>query len=115
MCIRDRRQRLREMAFLTKNLRIILTDKRPGQERTETFHYEGGIKEFVQYLNKSKEALYENVIYCEGERDGVYVEAVSYTHLILIGNITFLLKWRSRKLQAQSMRSNLFSRNRQRN
>ena len=68
------RQRLREMAFLTKNLRIILTDKRPGQERTETFHYEGGIKEFVQYLNKSKEALYENVIYCEGERDGVYVE-----------------------------------------
>ena len=68
------RQRLREMAFLTKNLRIILTDKRPGQERTETFHYEGGIKEFVQYLNKSKESLYENVIYCEGERDGVYVE-----------------------------------------
>ena len=68
------RQRLREMAFLTKNLRIILTDRRPGQERTETFHYEGGIKEFVQYLNKSKEALYENVIYCEGERDGVYVE-----------------------------------------
>ena len=68
------RQRLREMAFLTKNLRIILTDKRPGQERTETFHYDGGIKEFVEYLNKSKEALYENVIYCEGERDGVYVE-----------------------------------------
>ena len=68
------RQRLREMAFLTKNLRIVLTDKRPGQERTETFHYEGGIKEFVQYLNKSKEALYDNVIYCEGERDGVYVE-----------------------------------------
>ena len=68
------RQRLREMAFLTKNLRIVLTDKRPGQERSETFHYEGGIKEFVQYLNKSKEALYDNVIYCEGERDGVYVE-----------------------------------------
>ena len=68
------RQRLREMAFLTKNLRIVLTDKRPGQERTETFHYEGGIKEFVQYMNKSKEALYDNVIYCEGERDGVYVE-----------------------------------------
>ena len=68
------RQRLREMAFLTKNLRIVLTDKRPGQERTETFHYEGGIKEFVQYLNKSKEALFDNVIYCEGERDGVYVE-----------------------------------------
>ena len=68
------RQRLREMAFLTKNLRIVLSDKRPGQERTETFHYEGGIKEFVQYLNKSKESLYDKVIYCEGERDGVYVE-----------------------------------------
>ena len=68
------RQRLREMAFLTKNLRIVLNDKREGQERSETFHYEGGIKEFVQYLNKSKEALYDNVIYCEGERDGVYVE-----------------------------------------
>ncbi len=68
------RQRLREMAFLTKNLRISLEDKREGQERSDSFHYEGGIKEFVQYLNHSKEALYEEVIYCEGERDGVYVE-----------------------------------------
>ena len=68
------RQRLREMAFLTKNLRIVLTDKRPGQERTETFHYEGGIKEFVTYLNKSKESLYPEVIYCEGTKDNVYVE-----------------------------------------
>ncbi len=68
------RQRLREMAFLTKNLRISLTDKRENQERTDTFHYEGGIKEFVQYLNHSKDALYEDVIYCEGEKDGVYVE-----------------------------------------
>ena len=82
------RQRLREMAFLTKNLRIILTDKRPGQERTETFHYEGGIKEFVQYLNKSKEALYENVIYCEGERDGVYVE-VAMQHYDSYNESTF--------------------------
>ncbi len=68
------KQRLREMAFLTKNLKITLTDKREGQEKQDTFHYEGGIKEFVEYLNHSKEALYKDVIYCEGERDNVYVE-----------------------------------------
>ncbi len=68
------KQRLREMAFLTKNLKICLIDKREGQEREDVFHYEGGIKEFVQYLNQSKEALYSDIIYCEGERDGVYVE-----------------------------------------
>ncbi len=68
------KQRLREMAFLTKGIRIRLTDEREGQEQEKEFHYEGGIKEFVTYLNHSKEALYENVIYCEGERDGVYVE-----------------------------------------
>ena len=68
------KQRLREMAFLTKNLKIILTDDRTDPQMSETFHYEGGIKEFVQYLNTSKEALYDQVIYCEGEKDGVYVE-----------------------------------------
>ena len=68
------KQRLREMAFLTKNLKIVLKDDRTEPQTCDTFHYEGGIKEFVQYLNKSKESLYENVIYCEGERDGVYVE-----------------------------------------
>lgn len=68
------KQRLREMAFLTKNLKIVLKDDRTEPQTSHTFHYEGGIKEFVQYLNKSKEALYENVIYCEGEKDGVYVE-----------------------------------------
>ncbi len=68
------KQRLREMAFLTKGIRICLTDEREGQEQEKEFYYEGGIKEFVTYLNHSKEALYENVIYCEGERDGVYVE-----------------------------------------
>lgn len=68
------RQRLRETAFLTKNLRIILTDNRPEEAIQEVFHYEGGIKEFVTYLNKGKEALYDQVIYCEGEKDGVYVE-----------------------------------------
>ena len=65
--------RLREMAFLTKNLRIVLTDDREEKHST-TFHYEGGIKEFVTYLNKSKTALYEPVIYCEGTRNNVYVE-----------------------------------------
>ena len=68
------KQRLREMAFLTKGLRIILTDKREGMEREKVFHYEGGIREFVTYLNRSKEALYPEIIYCEGEKDGVAVE-----------------------------------------
>ena len=68
------KQRFREMAFLTKGLHIELVDER-GEELVENkFHYEGGIKEFVQYLNKSKTALYEQVIYCEGEKDGVAVE-----------------------------------------
>lgn len=65
--------RLREMAFLTKNLRIILRDDRE-EKKEKTFHYEGGIKEFVGYLNKSKSSLYESIIYCEGTRDNVYVE-----------------------------------------
>ena len=68
------KQRLRETAFLTKNLRITLRDDREDPVLERTFHYEGGIKEFVTYLNKSKEALYPEVIYCEGEKDGVYVE-----------------------------------------
>ena len=68
------RQRLRETAFLTKNLKIILTDDRQEEPVQEVFHYEGGIKEFVTYLNRGKEALYDQVIYCEGEKDGVYVE-----------------------------------------
>ena len=67
------RTRLRETAFLTKNLRIILRDDRE-EKKEDTFHYEGGICEFVTYLNHSSETLYENVIYCEGMRDNVYVE-----------------------------------------
>ncbi len=66
--------RLRETAFLTKGLKIILSDLRPGQEQEKTFHYEGGIKEFVQYLNKSKEALYPEVMYFEGKKNNVLVE-----------------------------------------
>ena len=68
------KQRLREMAFLTKGLRIVLRDTREDQEKEKAFHYEGGIREFVTYLNRSKEALYPEVIYCEGEKDGVMVE-----------------------------------------
>lgn len=67
------RTRLRETAFLTKSLRIILRDKRE-EKKEESFHYEGGIREFVTYLNHSSEVLYENVIYCEGIRDKVSVE-----------------------------------------
>lgn len=66
--------RLRETAFLTKNLRISLRDLREDPPVEKSFHYEGGIKEFVTYLNRGNEALYPQVIYCEGERDGVYVE-----------------------------------------
>lgn len=70
--------RLRETAFLTKNLKIILRDNRE-EKHEKTFHYEGGIREFVTYLNKGKTPLYDNVLYCEGTRDGVYVE-VSMQH-----------------------------------
>ncbi|MED9967945.1 MAG: DNA topoisomerase (ATP-hydrolyzing) subunit B [Blautia sp.] len=68
------KQRLREMAFLTKGLKIVLKDTREDMEREKTFHYEGGIREFVSYLNRSKEPLYPEIIYCEGEMNGVAVE-----------------------------------------
>ena len=68
------KQRLREMAFLTKNIRIILRDERSEEPVEKVFHYEGGIKEFVTYLNKGKNPLYPDIIYCEGTRDDVYVE-----------------------------------------
>ena len=78
--------RLRETAFLTKNLKIILRDDREDK-REKTFHYEGGIKEFVTYLNRSKASLYDQVIYCEGVKDDVLVEVAmqhndSYTENI---------------------------------
>ena len=68
------KQRLRETAFLTKGLRIVLIDKREDSRHNHEFHYAGGIKEFVKYLNRGKEPLYKHVIYCEGSKDGVYVE-----------------------------------------
>ena len=81
------KQRLREMAFLTRGLRIILRDVREENPQEKTFHYEGGIKEFVTYLNKSKSALYDNVMYFEGSKNNVYVEVAmqhndSYTESV---------------------------------
>ena len=72
------KQRLREMAFLTKNLRITLADDR-DDKKEKTFHYEGGIKEYVTYLNKGNTPLYDSIIYCEGTKDKVYVE-VAFQH-----------------------------------
>ena len=79
--------RLRETAFLTKNLKIRLVDEREGMEQEKEFHYEGGIQEFVSFLNKGKEALYSDVIYCEGEKEKILVEVAmqhndSYTENI---------------------------------
>jgi len=73
-------RRLREMAFLNKGLRISLEDKRPGKEKQESFHYEGGIKEFVHYLNKSKHPLTEDIFYFEYKKEGYEVEiSLQYT------------------------------------
>ena len=89
------KQRLREMAFLTKGLKIVLKDKRPEENVALTFHYEGGIREYVEYLNKSKEVLYPQVIYCEGKKGDVVVEVAlqhndSYNEGVysLVNNIT---------------------------
>lgn len=68
------RQRLREMAFLTKGIKIVLHDLRPEDKKVEAFYYEGGIKEYVEYLNRHKDPLYDEIIYCEGTKSDVYVE-----------------------------------------
>ncbi|MCY7767063.1 DNA topoisomerase (ATP-hydrolyzing) subunit B, partial [Bacillus inaquosorum] len=66
--------RVRELAFLTKGVNITIEDKREGQERKNEYHYEGGIKSYVEYLNRSKEVVHEEPIYIEGEKDGITVE-----------------------------------------
>ena len=68
------KQRLREIAFLTKGLKITLIDARLDHPQEATFHYEGGIKEYVQYLNKANTALYDDIIYCEGTANDIIVE-----------------------------------------
>jgi DNA gyrase subunit B len=89
------KQRLREMAFLTKNIKIVLRDKREPEVKEREFHYAGGIKEYVEYLNHHKDPLYPEIIYCEGTRDDVYVEVAlqhnnSYTESCysFVNNIT---------------------------
>jgi DNA gyrase subunit B len=89
------KQRLREMAFLTKNIKIILRDAREEEVKERVFHYVGGIKEYVEYLNKHKDPIYPEIIYCEGQRDNVYVEVAlqhngTYTEGIysFVNNIT---------------------------
>ena len=82
------KQRLRETAFLTKGLRIILDDKREGSLHHHEFMYEGGIKEFVEYLNRGKEPIYNEVIYCEGTKNNVYVE-VAFQHNDSFNDSTF--------------------------
>ena len=73
------KQRLRELSFLTKGLKINLIDLRPGLEKERSFYYEGGIKEFVSYINKSRQPLYDDVFYSSGEKDGILVE-VAFQH-----------------------------------
>ena len=82
------KQRLRETAFLTKGLRIVLTDDRGEEPRVHEFHYAGGIKEFVNYLNRGKTPMYDDVIYCEGTKDDVYVE-VALQHNDSFNDSTF--------------------------
>lgn len=89
------KQRLREMAFLTKNIKIILRDLREEEPVETLFHYVGGIKEYVQYLNRHKDPLYPEIIYCEGQKDNVYVEVAmqhngTYTEGVysFVNNIT---------------------------
>ncbi len=89
------KQRLREMAFLTKNLKIVLRDKREEEIKEKEFHYAGGIKEFVTYLNRSKTPIYNDVLYFEGKKDNIYVEVAmqhndSYNESVFsfVNNIT---------------------------
>ena len=85
------KERLRETAFLTKNVKIVLEDEREEEVRRNVFHYEGGIKQFVSYLNTGKTPLYPEIIYCEGTRDGIYVEvAMQHNDSFTEGTYSFV-------------------------
>lgn len=85
------RQRLREMAFLTKGIKIVLTDERLEEPKVREFYYEGGIKEYVSYLNRHKDPLYEQIIYCEGQRDDIVVEvAMQHNNSYQEGTYSFV-------------------------
>ena len=85
------RQRLREMAFLTKGIKIVLTDERLEEPKIREFYYEGGIKEYVSYLNRHKDPLYEQIIYCEGQRDDILVEvAMQHNNSYQEGTYSFV-------------------------
>lgn len=85
------KSRMREMAFLTKGVKINLFDKRQGQEKEQHFHYEGGIREYVEYLNENKITLYPEIIYCEGQKDSVYVEvAMQHNDTYIEGCYSFV-------------------------
>ena len=85
------RQRLREMAFLTKGIKIVLTDERLEEPKVREFYYEGGIKEYVSYLNRHKDPLYEQIIYCEGQRDDILVEvAMQHNNSYQEGTYSFV-------------------------
>ncbi len=85
------RQRLREMAFLTRGVKIILIDEREEEPKVREFHYEGGIKEYVAYLNRHKDPLYNEIVYCEGQRGDIYVEvAMQHNNSYQEGTYSFV-------------------------
>ena len=81
------RNRIRELAFLNKGLKITLEDLRSDKPQRHEFHYEGGISEYVRFLNKNKEVIHEEVIHVEGERDGISVEIAMQYNTGVAGNI----------------------------
>ncbi len=85
------KQRLQETAFLTKGLKINIIDQREGQEKERSYHYEGGIKQFVQHINKNRTPIFDKVFYCEAEKDGVFVEiALQHNDEFLENTYTFV-------------------------
>ena len=84
--------RLRELAYLNRNLRITITDERDDKGRTDTYYYEGGIKSYVEHLNKNKEPIHEEPIYIEGEKDGISIEIAMQYNSGYAENLVFICK-----------------------